>query len=116
LEFSGGSGLLVSVEGTATSSETTTLSALSGSTFRDSLWLGLLECGGNNVLTKVKVLSEVFNSFVCEEVVVPLPAELFSDVASGSQRLGQLDDVQVRDIDESMLGSMEVLLSAKNSL
>ena len=64
----------------------------------------------------MKVLSEVFDTFICEEIVIPLPAEIFSDVASGSQRLSQLDDSQIGDIDESMLGGMEIFLCAKNSL
>jgi hypothetical protein len=90
-----------------------TLGTASGSSLSLS---GLLQGSWDDILAKVEVVSEVFDTLVGQEVVIPLPAELFSDISSRSEGLAKLDDGQVGDFDEGMLGGMEILLGAEDAL
>jgi hypothetical protein len=71
---------------------------------------------GNDLDGEVEVLAQVLDTTVSQVVVVVLPGETDRDKTTGLQRLESLDDVQVRDIDVTVLGSVEVLLSNKDTL
>merc|ERR1712124_99355 len=58
---------------------------------------GLLEGVGDHLLGEVQVRTEVLDTLVGEVPVVPLPAELLSDVPAGLQGSQQLNDVNVLD-------------------
>ena len=63
----------------------------------------------------MQIFAEVFDAFICEEVVVVLPRELGLDISSGVERLKGFDDLQVGNIDGLMLGLVEILLGNKHS-
>ena len=57
------------------------------------------------------------NSFVGENVVVVLPAELSFDVSAGRQGLTCFDDLQVGDfVEVNMTWSVEVFLGDQDTL
>merc|ERR1719271_605560 len=79
---------------------------------------GLLEGVGDNFLGEVQVLTEVLDALVGEVPVVPLPAELLSDVPPGLQGSEQLDDVDVLDGELLIivLGLVAILLGNHDTL
>merc|ERR1712093_845135 len=79
---------------------------------------GLLEGVGDNFLGEVQVLTEVLDALVGEVPVVPLPAELLSDVPTGLQGSEQLDDVDVLDGELLIivLGLVAILLGNHDTL
>merc|ERR1712072_124959 len=79
---------------------------------------GLLQGVGDNLLGKVEVLTEVLDALVGEVPVVPLPAELLSDVPTGLQGSQQLNHVDVLDGEllVIVLGLVAVLLGNHDTL
>ena len=77
---------------------------------------GFFEGGGDSVGRNVEVFTEVVNSLVGEEIVVPLPRELVLDEASGLERLHNLDNVEVGDFDLCMLLQSQFLVAAQDAL
>jgi len=76
----------------------------------DDLWC-LLHSLWDNLSGEVEVLSEVLNTFVGEDPVEVSPGELLLEVASGSQRLASLDDVQVWDILDVIVHASSISLA-----
>ena len=60
--------------------------------------------------------TEVFYAFWGEDVVVPLPRELSLDETLGSQRLHNLDDFKVGNIEIDMLRSVVILRGNKSTV
>lgn len=86
------------------------------STARSSGAGSLLESSGNNLGRKVKELAKVVNTLVGEGVVVVLPRELGLDIATRSQRLHSLDDLEVGDINILVLGEVVVLRGDQDTI
>jgi len=65
---------------------------------------------------QMKVVAEVLDSFVCQVPVIMTPRELLRYVTLRLERLKSLDNVQIRNFDLWMFGSVEVFLRNKDSL
>lgn len=85
-----------------------------------SLWSlvlrSVLQVGSwDNVFWQVQVVSQEFNTFFGQGVVVVLPRELSLDVTLRGQGLQSLDDIQVLGVNILVLGLVKVLLSDDNT-
>lgn len=60
--------------------------------------------------------TEIINTLISESIVIPLPRELSLDETLGGQRLHDLDDFEVGDIEVSVLGKVEILRSDKGTI
>jgi len=71
---------------------------------------------GDNLGGKVEPFAEVVETFRCESIVVILPRELGLDIATGSEGLAGLDDVEILGVDVVVLWEVVVLLCDEHSL
>lgn len=78
--------------------------------------LGLGNGVGDDGLGEVEVLTEEEDTFVGEEVVVVLPAELLSDVSTALQALHGVHNLEVRDGNLGVLGKTSILLDHNDTL
>jgi len=60
----------------------------------------------------VEVVTKVLNTLVGKIPIIPLPAEVLSNVATGLERLSELQNIEVGDIDSLVLGEGLVLPGA----
>ena len=72
-----------------------------------------------NIMTlpfKLLTFTEIVNTLISEGIVVPLPRELGLDKTLGGQRLHDLDDFEVRDVEIGVLGKVVILRSDKGTI
>lgn len=86
------------------------------STTRGTGALGLGNGHRDNGLGQMEVLTKVKKTLIGKEIVVVLPAELFSDKTTGLQRLKGLHNLKVRNGDFSMLRGTNILLNNQDTL
>lgn len=70
----------------------------------------------DNLSGKVEPFAEIVETFRSESVVVVLPRELGLDIATGSERLAGLDNIEVLGVDVVVLWEVVVLLCDQHAL
>jgi hypothetical protein len=66
--------------------------------------------------SKYFTFTEIINTLISESIVVPLPRELSLDETLGGQRLHNLDDFEVGDIEIGVLGKVIILRGDKGTI
>lgn len=71
---------------------------------------------GDDGLGEVQVLTEEEDTFISEEVVMVLPAELLSDITTALQALHGVHNFEVRDGNFGVLWETSILLDHNDTL